>query len=284
MMSLDAIERAVRQSCAAVDVDHGSSRDGELPDRELDGLLGALSSHSPNAVSIVALRTAALACVEPQLSAVANAAVLARLGAGDPLVANGGVDSLVNDQASRYERAALECVSSALQLVRTPRPEQWRECARAFRYARVPADTSPTAVSRHWLYWVGNTVSVCRRSDVDEELSRLREVLRTARVVTSPLWIYEGSVGDSNQYFVSIVDRASRRILADVMQGTMRHVGRTMHWEISACDGVSIGRARTEDLVHRVLLSDFMNGYYEGQFDAIDYVDRNTGDRWTCPT
>src|SRR5688572_4732937 len=114
MKTLSPIERAIREACATVDVDHGSNPGGELPDCSLDQLYSALASAGEGALATVALRTAALACVEPQLPEAVSAAVQVRLGANEPLAADGSPSSVAAPATvSRRQRAALDCVVAA---------------------------------------------------------------------------------------------------------------------------------------------------------------------------
>jgi hypothetical protein len=65
-----------------------------------------------------------------------------------------------------------------------------------------------------------------------------------------------------------------------VLSATMQLDGRTLRWKVSALDELPLGRTRTEELVERVLLSDLMNGHYEGRYDRLEYVETNTKTTW----
>jgi hypothetical protein len=66
-----------------------------------------------------------------------------------------------------------------------------------------------------------------------------------------------------------------------VLSGTMRLDGRSLRWKVSALDGLPLGRVRTEELVERVLLSDLMNGHYEGRYDRVEYEDAGAKLVWS---
>lgn len=277
MSALDPIERAIRAACAAVDIDHGLDASGELPDREVDTMFAAI--HAAGRVDLVAIRTAGLVCVEPQLPDSLAAEALRRLDASAELRAGDWTASPVG-AAAFPSGAAWECLTAACACAAAPDAQSWRRMLRAYRAARLPSGARPRVVANLWLDWAGRVVPAATGSSIHAELSSLREMMRTARPVPTTGWFFDASVGENGLHFVSIAERATRRTVRDVLSGTMRHVGRLMQWEVRSLDSIPLGRLRAEELVERVILSDLANGYYEGRFDRIEYTDTSAGDTW----
>jgi hypothetical protein len=158
--------------------------------------------------------------------------------------------------------------------------EAWLTLVTAYRGARTWADATPRQLSNLWLDWAGRVVPAAAASSPDVERALLAEVLRSQRPLPTGEWYYEGGVSDSGLHVVAMTSRATRRMAHRVLSGTMQLAGRTLRWRVAALDGLPLGRARTEELVERVLLSELMNGHYEGRYDRIEYEDSDANVTW----
>lgn len=264
MTGLAPLDRALRGVCASVDVD-ASEASGELPRHDAEQVFRALE-RMPEALACVALRTAALSGVEPQVRKDCAEEALAALGTA------AFVMEWRDDGPDRASNAA-RCVRAASLCATRPSLEAWLALIGAYRTARSWTDATPRQLSNLWLDWAGRVVPAAAASSLSVERASLVEVLRSQRPVPPGDWYYEGGVNDSGVHVVAMTSRATRRMVHRVLSGTMRLDGRTLRWNVRALDDLPLGRVRTEELVERVLLSDLMNGHYEGRYDRIEYED-----------
>lgn len=272
MTGLMPLERVLRRVCASVDVD-ASAVSGELATTEAEHVFRVLEG-TPEALACVALRTAALACVEPQVRKDFAEEALTTLGTA------AFVMEWRDDGRDRASHAA-RCVRAASLCVTRPSLEAWLALVVAYRAARAWTDATPRQLSNLWLDWAGRVAPAAAASSLDVERTSLAEVLRSQRPAPTDEWYYEGGVNDSGVHIVAMTSRATRRMGHRVLSGTMWLDGRTLHWRVSALDELPLGRVRTEDLVERVLLSDLMNGYYEGRYERIEYEDSGAKLAWS---
>jgi len=277
MSGLAALERALRGVCASVDVD-ASEATGSLPRVDAEAVFNALVL-SPESLASVALRTAALACVEPQVNSAFAAEVLSSIERSGAIPLGVPEESGVD-----RESHAASCVRAAGKCVLQPNATAWFAMLTAYRAARLVTNATSRQVSNLWLDWAGRLVPSAAQSQAITETAWLSDVLRSQRSVPAGEWYFEGGVNDSGVHIVSITSCASRRMVHDVLEGTMTLEGRTLSWTVRALDGLPLTRVRTEDLVERVLLSELMNGHYEGRYDQIDYKDVDAKTSWSTST
>lgn len=279
------IVRVVRESLGRL----ATSDDGELDTPSISEVGRVLATIAPAQLVAVALRTATIAAIEPQVPEAALALLARHVRARAPRSAMPAeLTPFLVRQPTPFRECqaiALRSVLSAVDVAATRSSDSWVDVARACRWA-VVGGARGASVSAFWEVWLHDVVATPWPIDVDDLDGGFEELARTIETSVRGLgdgWFWDSGGDDRGNDLVSIAPDSSRLGQTNFLYARNVNVDRTVTFTVTAPDA-NLTRSRVQWLVGDKIVRGLWRGMYDDEFDEIEYSVPSLGWSWKHET